>query len=184
VQQLQTTSQTDGFAETVRQAQEGSEPAFAALVHACTPSLWHYLLARGACAADAEDVIQDTFIKAHRNLRRYDSRYAFTTWLFTIARRRWVDVVRARSREKAAREAMPEPTPPSRPTVAEDRLWKRAAALLSEREYDALWLRYAEDLPPQDVAAALDVSPGNARVLLHRARRKLAHELNGSNTAV
>ena len=48
--------------------------------------------------SDAEDVVQETFLRAYRNLDRYDSRASFATWIFRIAANCSIDVLRARKR--------------------------------------------------------------------------------------
>jgi DNA-directed RNA polymerase specialized sigma24 family protein len=57
------------------------------------------------------------------------------------------------------------------------RRWTRARQALPERQYEALGLRYGEELPMAEVAAVMEITEGNARVLLHRARAGLQREL-------
>ena len=62
-------------------------------------------------------------------------------------------------------------------------LWDLAARVLSEEQRDALWLRYAEDLPPLEIARVLDRRPSTVRVLLFRARARLAEHLPAPDAA-
>ena len=67
-------------------AKQGCMDSFEELVRRYQVPLLHFL-ARFGNETDAEDLAQDTFIRAYRNLKRYRRRWRFSTWLFTIARR-------------------------------------------------------------------------------------------------
>ncbi|MEE8146382.1 MAG: sigma-70 family RNA polymerase sigma factor, partial [Longimicrobiales bacterium] len=71
----------------VSRAQTGSLSSFAELVARFEGRLFNFLLRRTRCVADAEDLAQDTFVRAWQRIRRYDPRWRFSTWLFTIAHR-------------------------------------------------------------------------------------------------
>ena len=167
-------------ADLVVAAQGGDDQAFDRLVERFAPRLLRFLMSGGLRAADAEDVAQDSFIRAYHHLDRYDARYAFTTWLFTIAHRLRCNHFR-RQRPQVGFEdhhrttAAPTPEEPD-PLI--DTLWAKAREFLPERQYQALWLRYGEDLELEEVAHVMDVSPGNARVLVHRGRSRLAKRLS------
>jgi RNA polymerase sigma-70 factor (ECF subfamily) len=162
------------IAELVRQAVKGSEEAFAALVHEFVPRLWHYLLAGGTPAQDIDDVVQEAFLRAHRAIATYDERYCFSTWLFTIARREAVNL-RRKQRPAVALSEQPEPCAPEAPSRMEAReIWAVARRALDKRQYEAIWLRYAEDLTPREIATVMGISAVHVRVLLHRARCRLA----------
>lgn len=173
----------DDVAGLIKRAQEGDETAFADLVHLYARRLYRFLRGRGSEANDAEDIVQETFIKAHRALRRYDSRYAFSTWLYTIARREAVSLYR-RNRQAVAFEPL---SPMLAATESEtekpdsENIWPRARRILGEREYEILWLRYGEDLSVKDAAGVMDVTPTHAGVILHRARKRLAALLDSDS---
>src|SRR4051794_35378927 len=63
------------------------DACFESLVRRFQVPLLHYLLRRTASRADAEDLVQESFLAAYKNLASYDSRWRFSTWLFTIANR-------------------------------------------------------------------------------------------------
>ena len=58
-----------------------------------------------------------------------------------------------------------------------EQLWAKVRQLLTDAQYDALWFFYGEDRNLEQTARVMDRSPGSVKVLLHRARRKLADEL-------
>jgi DNA-directed RNA polymerase specialized sigma24 family protein len=79
-------------------AQEGCSASFEELVRRFQVPLLQFLQ-RWAAREDAEDLVQDTFVRAYRNLHRYRSSWRFATWLYTIARRLSINQ-RRRSRPK------------------------------------------------------------------------------------
>ena len=173
--------QTFRVRELVDAAQRGDEDAFGELVGLFSARLCAFFCMIGVPAGEAEDLAQETFIKAHRGLCRYDTRYAFSTWLFTIGRRLAIS---------RARGAPPATIPIEDPDTVEapvgrsshdedaaDRIWQRAAAVLPARQHEALWLRYGEEKALAEVASIMGISGVNARVLLHRARTRLAQAL-------
>jgi DNA-directed RNA polymerase specialized sigma24 family protein len=62
-------------------------------------------------------------------------------------------------------------------------LWRRAAKLLSPKHYEALWLRYGEDMSAREIGRVMGMSELHARVVLHRARSRLATHLNARPVA-
>ncbi len=172
--------------EVVQQALAGDEAAFARLIERHTPGLYHFCRRLGLSNHDAEDVVQETFIKAHGARSRFDPRYAFSTWLFTIGRRLAYSFHRRRqARPEVTTEHPPEPVAPqpAEPEAAAAGLWDQARARLTRREFEALWLRYDQDLSVREIARALEISEVHARVLLHRARSRLAENLQPATVA-
>jgi RNA polymerase sigma-70 factor, ECF subfamily len=162
-------------------AAAGSRPAFDELVSRYGPRLFHFLRARAGPDEDVEDLVQETFLKAYRHIGRYDPRRRFSTWLYTIALR--LAISRFRSQEAQALPLDPEgpehdsPGPQDALIRKEEAgnagsIWLLARAL-KPSEYEVLWLRYAEEMPLKEIAAAMKKSLVGARVLLHRSRQKL-----------
>lgn len=156
------------------QAAAGDAAAFTALVEGHAPRLQRWLVATGTPHHDAEDVVQEAFLRAHAAIARYDRRWAFSTWLFTIAHRVRLDQA-ARRRDHAPLDdvhAAPAAASGDDP-LPSGGLWARARTLLSADEFRLLWLHYAEDQAPADVARVLGINSLAARVRLHRARKRL-----------
>jgi RNA polymerase sigma-70 factor (ECF subfamily) len=166
--------------ERFRRAQSGCPDAFAALVDEYGPRILGYLRRWTGNDHDAEDLTQETFLKAYRGLARCSHVRALNGWLFTIARRTALNFQRARQcRPWPCMEVSPELEEPSgveSGSEAGDRLWE-VARTLPEEYFEALWLRYAEDLSVAEVARVLGISGLNVRVRLHRARRQLRAQL-------
>lgn len=165
----------DGLNASVLAARNGDHAAFADLVQRFTAPLHRYFTTMGLTRADAEDVLQETFLRAYQHLERYDSTYAFSTWLYTIGRRLALNHL-TRQRPRTDIAAADETAAQSAGPIS-DSLWEHARKLLAERDFSALWLRYGEDRDLADISAILSVSVVNARVILHRARERLASAL-------
>ncbi len=139
-------------------------------------------LARRTGQGDADDVVQEAFLKAWQQIGEYDRHWAFSTWLFTIARRAWLNQERGRQRRRhretvaaAVRLSVGEVGPPAALIATEQAslLWDVAAARLSEREFTATWLRYVEDKPVAEIAVVLGKPVATVKVILFRARQRL-----------
>ncbi len=164
--------------ELARRAQRGSVACFEELLRRYQSPLLHFLRQRGA-RADAEDLVQETFVRAYRHLDRYNARWPFATWLFTIAHRVGLNQ-RRRARPETDHEATrallcPALGPVQHAVNAESRrlLWDTARRVLSDEEWTALWLHYVEGFPAREVARVLECSWVAVKTRLFRARRKL-----------
>ena len=167
--------------QLARQSAAGCSRAFAQLVGRYDRRVIRFVRRWARNEHDAEDIAQEAFVEAWRRLDRYDDRWRFSTWLYTIASRRAISHVR-----RAARPCPPAPhtrprfAPPDLTIEGEeqrDRLRKLAERLLTDDQRSALWLRYTEDMSPRDIARILGRRPVAVRVMLFRARDRLAQEL-------
>ena len=94
--------QTD--AATVALARDGDSEAFRALVERHSRAVYRLAHRMTGSAQDAEDIVQETFLKAYRQLGRFESRANFSTWLHRIAVNCSIDLIRSRPhREVRAR---------------------------------------------------------------------------------
>ncbi len=171
--------------ELARRAQAGSARAFELLYDRYERSLWRFLRVLAGSAADADELTQQTFVRAWRHLDRYRPAWSFSTWLFTIGRRQAMSWHRTAARGPRALDDDHRRTLVAREVadaadVEEQRqnLWHLAGRVLTPDQRSALWLRYAEGLTTLDVASVLGKSEASVRVVLHRARRKLAEHLD------
>jgi RNA polymerase sigma-70 factor, ECF subfamily len=164
--------------ELATRAQTGCAASFATLVRRFQTPVLHFLQHRGS-ASEAEDVLQETFLRAYANLARYSPQWQFSTWLFTIARRLSINHNR-RQRPMNDEEAVgaaesPEPGPVESASTAERRrrLWSIAVRTLSEEEWTMLWMHYVEEMPAQEIGRLLDRSRAAVKTMMFRARKKL-----------
>jgi RNA polymerase sigma-70 factor (ECF subfamily) len=165
-------------------AKRGSVPAFTELVARHRVALLRFLVTRTTSFADAEDALQDTLINAFRYLRSYDSKWRFSTWLYRIAINNAASL-RVTETVDIGDLSDQESGPLEQCIAAAERenLWLSAKRLLNDEVYTALWLRYAEDMSVNDIAAVLERSVSWTKVNLLRARQQLDVELGGAVNA-
>ena len=163
--------------ELAWQAGRGCHASFAELVRRFAPKLQAFLRRRTHDRHEAEDLVQDTFVKAYENLSRYDISWRFSTWLFTIASRAAVSHHR-RKRPECVRPDLQSSACDEAAERREQResLWATAAQL-PEGQYQSLWLKYVEDMPIKEIARAMGKSQVCVKVLLYRARMSMARLL-------
>lgn len=167
--------------ELAREARAGSSRSFEELACRYRRRLFVYVRARAGSDEDAEDLVQDTFLKLYRNIAAYDPAFRFSTWLYTSAGRLAIDAYRkkAAARERLAGARIEEAADPAAGVETgsgEFGAWTAARALGGDR-FRVLWLRYGEDMSIAEIAAVIGRSPLAVRVLLHRARTCLAGRL-------
>ncbi len=168
-------------------AQKQSLPAFTELVTRYEHRLFNFVLQRVPCAADAEDVVQEAFLRAWQSIDRYDTTWEFSTWLYTIARRLAANQYAASRRlalrtDPTANTASAHSADPAEIVARNEQhgnLWPIAQRILTDDQRTALWLRYGECMSVQDIANVLGKTRVAVRVILFRARRALAADLSG-----
>jgi RNA polymerase sigma-70 factor (ECF subfamily) len=157
----------------------GSRSSFEELVSRYSSRLFYFLRHRFKTDQDIEDLIQETFLKAFRNIERFSPERKFSTWLYTIAIRQAIS--RFRSEKKISTSLDPASSPPGPEDIViqkeeSQNIW-HLASKLGERQYEALWLHYGEDMPIKEMAKILNKKPITVRVLLHRARLNLGKRM-------
>ena len=168
--------------ELAREAQGGSLAGFEELVRRYETRLYRFLARACRNDADGADLTQETFMTAYTKLERYNPAQSFATWLFTIARRKCIDHLRARRPvdDDAAVELVDENCPAELAARRDEQsdLWQRARAVLSDVQFQAVWLKYVEDLSVAEIAGVLRRTETHVKVILFRARTALAAALD------
>lgn len=164
-------------AELVRASVAGEAGAFDQLVHLHARRVFNYIYQMTRQAQDAEDLAQQTFIKAHASLGHFDPERPLIAWLLTIARRTALNHFRAARQWEPVSAELPADDPsPASQAESRDRtedLWAHARRVLSPREFEVLWLRFAEVLSVADAARVANLTRTHVKILVFRARRKL-----------
>ena len=168
--------------ELASKTAEGSRTLFEELLSRYSMRLFYFLRHRTETDQDIEDLVQETFLKAFKSIDRFDPEWKFSTWLYTIASREAIS--RHRSNKKmtfnpAFESSIPDPEETVIRKQESQNIWELASKLPA-KEYEALWLFYAEDMPIKDIAQVTRKSPITVRVLLYRARLKLAQRIDQS----
>ena len=131
---------------------------------------------RGAVGREgAEDAFQETFLAALRAYPGLRDARNLRGWLVTIAHRKAIDHHRTRGRAPVPVAAVRE-EPTFDPDPADRAIWGVVSAL-PPKQRAAVTLRFAGDLPHEEIAAALGCSPEAARRSLHEGLKRLREEL-------
>lgn len=171
------------FEGVLAAARAGSSWAVAALYRDLQPSLLGYLRAQEP--GHAEDLASDVWLGVGQGIGRFEGgEGAFRGWVFTIARRRVLDLRRQRGRRKTDLapteqfEAIPAAESPEATVLAalggEDAR-ELLVSVLPPDQADVVLLRVIGGLDTDQVANVLGKRPGSVRVLQHRALRRLAN---------
>lgn len=159
--------------DLIRRSRAGSVEAYDALVRRYHGKVFGFLLALTKQRQDAEDLTQDTFVRAWRKIDRFDPRRPLLPWLLTIARR--LSIAMLRRRKPVPGIAFETAVPPPEPGGSG--IWQVAERKLSRDAFSALWLHYHDDMPLAEVGRVLGKREGAVKVMLHRARKTLAAHL-------
>jgi RNA polymerase sigma factor (sigma-70 family) len=127
-------------------------------------------------ASAAEDIAQETLVRAHDHLERFDLGRPMWPWLKTIAKNLLVDHSRSHGREVPTEERPIESEHVSHGWTEERDVLVQALSKLPPRQRTAMALRYIEDWDGPQVAEHLGISGLAFRQILHRAKRKLQTE--------
>jgi RNA polymerase sigma-70 factor (ECF subfamily) len=174
-----------GDLELARRAADGDRAAFHAVVDRYADDLFRLARSLVRVRADAEDIVQETFIEAFRGIGTFDGRASLRTWLSRILMRRASRVWRrSRERPSVSLEAH-EPSAGDASlavgpqTLAVDqRLDLRAVLPSLIREHrEILLLREMQGMSYAEIAQTLGVPQGTVESRLHRARRELRERL-------
>lgn len=144
-------------------------------------------LTRGDIAL-SDDLAQETFVLAWRNLSRFRFEAKFSTWLYRIAFNAWQS--EARRKREVQLDLDPDEAPPpgsdisvEMPDVASRIDLERAMEVLSDGERAALAACYYADLSHEEAAAALGLPLGTVKTHILRAKAKLKARLTGKEPA-
>jgi RNA polymerase sigma-70 factor (ECF subfamily) len=175
--------------ELVHRAASGDEDAFQALVEAHSAALFRLAWRFTGSAESADDVVQETFLRAWRSLRRFDSRSRFSTWLHRIAANAATDLLRRQQRHVDGREELdneshaepfiedaPGPERLTLSTEIEHRV-DRALGQLTAIERTAFVLRHFEERSIADIGRILGSRTSATKQAVFRAVHKLRREL-------
>jgi RNA polymerase sigma factor (sigma-70 family) len=150
-------------------------PPFQAFLDAQRDVVWRYLVSTVG-VAEADDCFQETFVAALRAYPRLRAGSDTRAWVLTIAHRKALDALRARSRraqpvaDVAAIDSRR--AGPAGAGESDGELW-RAVGTLPARQRSAVVLRYVADLAHRDIASAIGCSEDAARRSLHEGLTKL-----------
>jgi RNA polymerase sigma-70 factor (ECF subfamily) len=177
-------------------AREGNRGAFAELVELYKNKIYHLAYRMLGNRQEAEDVVQDTFLRMYEHLSGYDSSRKFSTWLYRIATNLCIDRLRRRrsvyslDAELSEGEGVDgyavlrtnEPGPEEAVMLTErQRILFDAVSSLPDKYKAAVALKYYQDLSLKEISDILQIPVPTVKTRIHRGReylrRKLEREL-------
>ena len=172
-------------------AQKGNSVAFTQMVETYQRPVFNLCYRMLGDPAEAEDAAQETFLRAYRSIKGYDSTRPFPTWLMSIAAHYCIDLIRKRRMKTVSIDELPyqqitDHSPQPETALSNREREEQVRVLLDSLSADdraAVVMRYWYDFSYEEIAAALNLSVSAVKSRLHRARQTLAdrwtkHSLN------
>ena len=173
----------------VRRTLTGDQQAFAALVEKYKDSVFNVAYRMLGNPSEAEDVAQETFVRAYTQLHTYKDSHRFSTWLLSIASHLSIDQLRRRRFLALPLENVPflewiadagvGPEESALAGEASDEM-QRVLSVLPAKYRAVLILRYWHDLSYDEIAEALHLTPPLVKARLHRARELVARSMKAN----
>ncbi len=183
-------------AAAVARACAGDTDAFRVLVERYSRKVFRLAYRMTQNELDAEDVVQETFLRAYRRLKQFESRSSFGTWIFRITANAAMDLTRKRGRREQAEQSipttqgaedgadalaqMPAPDPtPDRILLSGELKHKVESVLagLSPQVRTAFVLRHYEGMSIEEIGSVLGLKVSATKNSIFRAVQKLRKEL-------
>ncbi|MDP3921181.1 MAG: sigma-70 family RNA polymerase sigma factor [Candidatus Omnitrophota bacterium] len=168
--------------DTLERAGDGDLQAFNEIYRSSAGFVYSIALRMARNTADAEEITQDVFVKAYKNLKAYEGRSSFKTWIYRIAMNTAINFCKKRSAEFKKRELRErEPSPGVVSNEAEKNLFKEDAekklgellGCLNEDQRACILLREIEGLDYRQIADVLKIELNTVRSRLKRAREAM-----------
>jgi RNA polymerase sigma-70 factor (ECF subfamily) len=170
-------------AAAVAEARGGDQEAFRLLVERHSRSLYRLAYRMTGRQEDAEDVVQETFVRAYRQLGRFEARSNFGTWLYRIGFNCAIDYMRARPHREAAEphERLEQLSGQSQGPAADHLVYaseiggrvREALDALSPQERAAFLMRHYQGCSIDEICRALDLRSNAAKHSIFRAVKKM-----------
>ena len=166
--------------DLIEMARKGQKQAFSQLVKMYYGLVMHFLLDRGLGHADAEDIAQETFLKAYSKVHQLSSAGSFAGWLLRIARNVWIDRFRKLQRQKNHTEEsdLDELFESRSPEVIalDNAAVYDVYSTLKPRETVIIDLRVFQQLSFSEIAEIIGSKESNVRLIFHRTMKKLRNQ--------
>jgi RNA polymerase sigma-70 factor, ECF subfamily len=179
-------------ARLVRLSRNGDRQAFEELVDMYQDKIYHLAYRMLNFSSEAEDVVQDTFLRVYMNMDRYDENQKFSTWIYRIATNLCIDRLRKRKPNYSLDAEMPDgegadwysllpsnqDTPEEEIVLSEtqDQI-RKAISTLPEKYKSVVILRYLHDMSLQEIGDVLGMPVTTVKTRVHRGREYLRKKL-------
>lgn len=166
----------------IRAARSGDGSAIESLIRAHQEPLYAFMLRMSGRPETAEDITQEAFVRVLKNLDRFDPRFRFSTWVFTIAKRLHMNAVQKHKPvydnetvdARQGLDASPGGVSAREETMSNVRgTLDQAMNTLSSLQKEIVLLFHQQSWPIMEIAAYLDMPEGTVKSHLFRARRRM-----------
>ena len=175
----------DADDETLASRASDDFEAFAELYRRYLCPIYRFVRSQTPNDATAEDITAHVFFKAITSASTFRGDGSYRAWIYRIAHNAVWTWRNEKGRSLIAFEEVPDtvdpaPSPATQAIVQEDRglVWRKVAELPSAQR-EVVALRYIQELSVEEISQITDRSRGAVRILLHRARSKLRHSIEG-----
>jgi len=165
--------------ELVRRVLDGDNTAFEYLFNRYRDAIRRLFVQRTGGSDDADDLLQETFVKVYINLHRYSPDHTFGQWVYTIARNTFIDYVRRRQDdlpidERFAAPVSNAPTPEESIINLQQRTQiEHCLGALAPHYRQLVRMRFFEEYSYEEIAAKLSLPLGTVKTRIHRARERM-----------
>lgn len=183
------TRTTEG--QLIRKAKKGDGDAIELLIRSHQGALYAFMLRMTGRPETAEDVVQEAFVRVLRNLDRFDPRFRFSTWLFTIAKRLYMNQVQKHSpsfESELVEVWQGDSDGPESPIVQAEVLKNARGAIdealltLNAQQREIVLLFHQQNWPISEIAIHLGMPEGTIKSHLHRARKRMRNAISSNAT--
>jgi len=176
----------------VRDAIQGRQYAYKQLMNRYKPGIFKMIYQIIKNREETEDIVQETFIKAFKSLDSYNSKYAFSTWLYKIAYNHSIDTIRKRkmktfsldkpiklSKGEVKHEIRDESFVPDKELLHRESINNilKQVESLPDKYKQALILRHQEEHSYEEISSILNIPIGTVKARIFRAREMLKKKL-------
>jgi RNA polymerase sigma factor (sigma-70 family) len=180
----------------VVKARQGSQKAYADLMHRYKDSIYFMVLKMVNNKEDANDLTVETFAKAFEKLDKYQPEYAFSTWLFRVATNNCIDFIRKKKLNTQSIHGMMDEDGDEKPLQIKSDVLNPEESSIKKQQTEELkllieslpiryrnliTLRYFDELSYEEIAQQLDLPLGTVKAQLFRARYLLGNIINRYN---
>lgn len=175
----------------VRLARKGDGNAIADLIDAHQDALYAFMLRMSGRPEVAEDVVQEAFVRVLRNIDRFDDRFRFSTWLFTIAKRLYVNSIQKLSPTFDSDTVggwQGNGRSPGYATVRHETIdnvrdvLHQALSQLNEQQREIVLLFHQQNWSITEIAQYVEMPEGTVKSHLHRARKRMRQWITADDT--
>ncbi|MCR2820059.1 RNA polymerase sigma factor [Lederbergia panacisoli] len=167
----------------IQEVLAGNKQAYTHIINKYKNQLYATILRMTKNPHDAQDLVQEAFIKVYYQLEKYNERGSFSGWFYSVAINHCMDEFRKKRYKQVEMTEKIMGKNPNHPEVVflkreENRQLEQLLSTLPEDERMIILLRYVNELSYEEISELVDVPISTVRNKLHRAKKKLRNTVN------